>query len=752
VISSRHPGALVGARRGGGRRGPAFTERLSRRRRLAVIAVWAVAAAAGAAAWTELPARLGSSVEVPGSPSAKAADLVRQSFHEAIESSYFVSVSASSIRWHSPQFVASVRAAMDRAAHAARGRPSPLETVSPEVVYAELSSELPFSVAKRRASAIRHAIGRLPGARVTLGGYPIASHQLGVAIADDLRRAEIIAIPLTGLVLLLLFGSVAAVAVPVVFAATTISVTMGLVWIETHFFSIPLYAINLVTLVGIALAVDYSMLYVMRYREELRRDPRRRDRALDIAARTAGRTLLMSGATVAAGLAPLTLIPIPFLSGLGLAALAIPLVSVLASVTLIPVLIELPGRHLERGRLSRTGRRDGSEDTIAPIHSLSALVARRVLRRAGLVALGTSALLLVLVAPVSRLALTGGSSEILERAQQLQGVKAADPEAFSLAADEVIVDSGRTGAAWAPSVTDAERRLVSSLAADPEVSAVQAPVELANAAPSSHADAIRPHTAVRDGRATAKRLGLVDEREQVVRIRVFTVNQSGSAPSAGLIQRLRSRYIPDARFDSSRVLVGGAPAADYDFVHQIETSAPLLVAEIAAILYVLLALALQSVLLPLKAIAMNALSVSATCGVLVVVFQFGWGQTVGLAHVAQIDAWVPVMLFGALFGISTDYELFMVTRIKEEWRRCGDNEQAVIEGLRLVGRVVGASALVMIAIFTGFMASKVVPLQQFGVGLVAGVALDATVVRMLLVPSLMKLLGKWNWYVPELSR
>jgi RND superfamily putative drug exporter len=208
---------------------------------------------------------------------------------------------------------------------------------------------------------------------------------------------------------------------------------------------------------------------------------------------------------------------------------------------------------------------------------------------------------------------------------------------------------------------------------------------------------------------------------------------------------MRQVYVLTADFGAMTVWVGGVAARDYDFVHATTASVPPFALVLIIVMFCLLAAMLHSVVLPLKAIAMSALSVAAACGVLVLVFQLGWGTAFGLEASDRIVAWVPVLLFAAMFGISTDYEIFMVTRMREEWLRSGNNRRAVLVGLRRISGVVTASALVMIVIFACFTTSRVVALQQFGVGLVAGVFLDATVIRLVLVPSLMVLLGRWNW-------
>ena len=694
-----------------------------------LLVIWAVAALAGMLAWSDLDDHLTGVGEAPESESHTVTEVVRRNFGDAAAGSFLVLYEAPSDRWRAPAFIKAVRASARRGARAADGRSSPLVSISPRVNYATLPTDLSAAAAIKRAGAIKRAVGRVQGARIEVTGFPIVATELSSIITHDLRRAEAVAIPITAAILLLLFGSIPAVAVPLMFALATISVAMGIVWVEATFVEIPVYAKSVVTLVGIALAVDYSMLYISRYREEIRGDPPDPTRALRATTRTAGRALTISGVVVAAGLLPMTLIPIPFFSGLGLAATAIPLTSVLAAATLLPSLLEPLGPHLERWpiRLPRQMRLGSSS------RPLSERLARVVIGRPLTSALVAGTVMILIALPALDLSITGGSAEFLRLAPGPDGTSSTGDETV-LGPSEVLIDSGHTGGAWAASTLAAERRLIDQLAADPAVTTVQAPSELA-----------RARLSIAQTRRRAKRLGLVNGDGRFTRIRIAGSEESGSRPADALVERIRQVYVPTADFGAMTVRVGGVAARDYDFVHATTASVPPFALVLAVVMFCLLTAMLRSVVLPFKAITMSALSVAAACGVLVLVFQLGCGTALGLDASGRIVAWVPVLLFAAMFGISTDYEIFMVTRMREEWVSSGDNRCAVLVGLSRISGVVTASALVMIVIFAGFTTSRVVGLQQFGVGLVAGVFLDATLIRLVLVPSLMVLLGRWNW-------
>jgi len=706
--------------------------------------VWACAACLGVLAWTNLGNRLSSSIEVPGSEAQRASHVLESEFRESTAGSFAVLFEAPPRTWSHPEFVKQVRVASQRAAEAAGGRATALETVGPRTAFASIPTDLDSAEAQSKIPEIDAAIGHIHGARIRLTGFPVVTTEVNSLIDHDLRRAEVIAIPITAVILLLLFGSLPAVAIPLIFSLATISAAFGLIWIESLFIEIPIYATSVVTLVGIALAVDYSMLYVARYREERAAGAGSTERLLETTARTSGRALLISGVVVAAGLFPLAFIPIPFFSGLGLAALVIPLVSALAALTLLPSLLAVIGPHLDRLQiqLPRRAQRPGRN----AVDRLAAAV----MRRPGSFAFGASLIMLLLAFPAFQLELSGGSAEFLRRAGFAnQSHSASSSQAgAALAPSEVLIDGGEPGGAWTPAVLGPERRLLNALAIDPGVASIQSPAELAF--PFSHGTrhALPPGESIRE---KAKNLGLVSSDARFLRLKIQSSYLSGTKAAEDLIGRIRDDYLPSAAFGSARTWVGGPAAGDFAFAHGVSESILPLALGIAVVMFFLLAAMLRSFVLPLKAIVMSALSVAAACGVLVVVFQAGLGEAIGLLPSERIAAWVPVLLFAALFGISTDYEIFMVTRMREEWKRSGDNESAISIGLHRISRVITASALVMIVIFAGFTTSRVVALQQFGVGLVAGVVLDATVVRLILVPATMKLLGRWNWSLLPMS-
>jgi RND superfamily putative drug exporter len=362
-------------------------------------------------------------------------------------------------------------------------------------------------------------------------------------------------------------------------------------------------------------------------------------------------------------------------------------------------------------------------------------LSRVIMRRPLPILVASAALMLAIATPARQLAVTAGDN---------RGYPSGTPATNglfvlertlgpgSLAPDQVLIDTGRPRGALAPGIVAAERRLVVSLRADRSVNAktIVAPFLV---------------TA-----AQARAARLLDPSEQIAQVRAASYQDSGSHQAMALVRRIRGRYVPEARFPGATVVVTGAPAFGVDFINQAYGAFPWLVAAVLVISYFLLLRAFRSVLLPIKAVFMNLLSVAATYGVLVLCFQHGAGRDLfGLHASPQIDGWIPIFLFAMLFGLSMDYEVFLLTRMREEWDHTGNNEHAVASGLERTGRIITAAAVIMIAAFSGFATGRFVGLQEFGIGLAAAILLDATVVRALLVPATMKLLGRWNWYLPN---
>jgi len=375
-----------------------------------------------------------------------------------------------------------------------------------------------------------------------------------------------------------------------------------------------------------------------------------------------------------------------------------------------------------------------------PGAGLWARLARAIMRRPWAFLVAGAVVIVALALPARTLSLTPGSSVGLpSHLESMQGFhlleRSIGPGA--LAPTDIVVDTGRTAGAFARPQIEAMARLAALVRRDREVAYVAAPTDaLARLSPAAARDA-----AIRDH--------LVDPTGRYGRLIAASRHDYGTEEAQALARRLRSDLVPAAGFRHARVLVGGAPASGVDFIDRSYSTFPWLVAAVLAVTYVLLLRAFRSVLLPFKAVLLNLASVGATYGALVLAFQDGWGRPIGLIEAGQVEAWIPIFLFAMLFGLSMDYEVFLLTRMREAWDESHDNVYAVSQGLQRTGRIVTAAAAIMVAAFAGFLTGSFAGLQQFGLGLAFAILLDATVVRALLVPAAMRLMGTWNWYVPR---
>jgi uncharacterized membrane protein YdfJ with MMPL/SSD domain len=697
-----------------------------------ILAAWLVLFALGGYGAANLGGLLSNRFSVPGSESERGLNLLKERMNDRSDGAFTLVATGVDSRAER----AAVAAAAARAARVVRsGKAGPLLPAGRGVVYVQISTPLENQDAAKLTPRLRRAIGELPGVTHYLSGYPAINHDTQKIFNKDLGRGESIAVPIALLVMAFMFGTLGGIAVPIVFAAMTIPTTLGLVWIVAHVMDMAIYVTNIVALIGFAIAIDYSMLVVFRYREELAHTDDAAE-ALRTAMATAGRATLFSGMTVAIGLALLVLMPLPFMRSMGVGGLLVPVVSIAASATLLPALLAIMGRGVNRLRIipRHVLERRAAKDATGVWHRLATSIMRRPIAWFAI----AGGLMLALAVPALGLQVTGGDNRgvplTTESTRGLHVLEATlGPGA--LAPHQLVVDTHRRGGAYEPAIVAAQRRFVAEIRRDPEV------VPATIAAPALTT------------RARALEANLLDREGRVLQIRAAGRSDSGTPAAIDLVKRIRDRYVPAARFPpSADVLLSGAPAFGVDFVDKAYGAFPWLVLAVLLVSYLVLLRAFRSVVLPAKAVIMNLLSVSATYGVLVVAFQHGWGEPFGLQQSPQVEGWIPIFLFAMLFGLSMDYEVFLLSRIREEWEQRRDNEHAIAYGLEHTGRIITAAAVIMIAAFSGFLTGSFVGLQQFGLGLSAAILLDATVVRALLVPATMKLLGDWNWYLPERVR
>jgi uncharacterized membrane protein YdfJ with MMPL/SSD domain len=689
------------------------------RNRWLVVAVWLVVLLAGGYANGKLSALLSNTFTMPGTDSERARTILKDHYGDRSDGAFTVVFQVP--RSADLALRQRLQVGMARAAKKVpTGHPRPLVPGGPHLLYGDIVSTLNIADAKGYTDDILRALPRGNGVTPYVTGQAAIQHDLDPIFDEDLRNGELfIAVPIALLILLFVFGLSWAVTIPLLFAACTIMGTLGAVYVFAHYITMATYVTNLVQLIGLGIAVDYSLLIVYRFREELHKTDSKDDAIVRTMA-TAGRAVLFSGATVAIGLALLLFMPSPFMRSMGIGGFLIPLVSIAAAVTLQPALLSLYGRKGVRRaavvrRVRDSGRRGYWERLAAAI-----------MRRPIAFLAGGAAILVAVAIPVFALQLTPGSAQgIPQHPQAVHGFDLLRRAvgAGALSPTQIVVDSGRAGGVVAESVQSAIVRLTSAVSRDPEVRFVRYEPQ-------------RPW---------------LDPSARYAQIVVAGKHEYGEEPAQSFVHRLRDDIIPAAKWpEDVRVLAGGGPPQGVDFIDRSYAVFPWLVLGVLVLTYLLLLRAFRSIILPLKAVLLNLLSVAASYGALVIVFKWGLGNSLwGLYEFQQVEAWIPIFLFAMLFGLSMDYEVFLVTRMREAWDETRDNARAVGLGLERTGRIVTAAAIVMVAAFSGFIAGRVVGLQEFGFGLAVAIFVDATIVRALLVPSLMALFGRYNWWLPE---
>ncbi|MGI8609463.1 MAG: MMPL family transporter [Candidatus Dormibacteria bacterium] len=556
-------------------------------------------------------------------------------------------------------------------------------------------------------------------------------HQLAV----DLQRAELISIPLTIILLLLVFGALVAAGLPLVVGIVSIIGGVGGIYLIAGFTDVSSYAQNVVTLIGLGVSIDYSLFVVNRFREELAAGASRED-ALATTLATAGRAITFSGITVAVGLSGMLFYPGSFLPSMGLAGGIVVAIAVFYSLTLLPALLALLGPRVNRLTIpvNVTGSRKGW-------HNLAMAVMRRPL----VVLFPTVSFIVLAGLPFAHLRMANSgidalpaSSEVV-RAHDLakQQFPARDQTEIAVVANFAAtpLTSDRVGALY-----DYSRRLRSI----PGVTRVESIVDFD---PSlDRAAYVRLLTATPVSELPPKIAQAVHQAvgRHIVVINVFSSQVDETDGARQVVKDLRAhRGVGDGQ-----VLVTGQTAFDLDIVNFIVDRTPAAVGFIVAVTIVVLFLLLGSVLLPLKAVVMNFLSLSASFGAMVWIFQDGHLTHLLGFRPQSIDPSIPVLLFCIVFGLSMDYEVLLMSRMKEEWERTHDNRHAVAQGLELSGRLVTGAAAIMVVVFIGFGLAQVLLIKELGLGMAIAVAIDATLVRALIVPATMRLLGDRNWWAP----
>ena len=550
------------------------------------------------------------------------------------------------------------------------------------------------------------------GFQVLTVGNASINHAGNEISEADLQRGEMIGIPIALIILVLVFGALLAAGIPLLMSVVSIVIAIGIVALIGQAFELNFMVVNIVTMIGLAVGIDYSLFIVHRYREELKAGLEKKE-AIAKAGATSSRAVLFSGGAVVVGLSGMFIIPANVYRSLAVGSVTVAIVSVLAALTLLPALLTIMGDKINALRVPFLGRGKESKDG-----GFWGKTARLVMARPILSIVVAGGFLIAATLPLLSIntGLPGVSTFPEDSTPRAAfAILTEDFSAGLLSPTEIVID--------APDVSDPEieagiERLEATLATDPLFSPVTTEV---------------------------------NEAGDLAVLSVLIAADPFEDAAYSAMDRLRDDYVPAAFAGvEANVLVGGQTAMANDMFDMIAKYTPIVFAFVLGLSFILLLVVFRSIVVPIKALIMNLLAVGATYGILVLVFQDGVGNEIlGFQQTETIAAWLPLFLFAVLFGLSMDYHVFLLSRIRERFDQTGDNRESVEFGVRTTAGIITGAAAIMIAVFAGFAMGELVDLQQAGFGLALAVFLDVTIIRTVLVPASMALLGDWNWYLPK---
>jgi uncharacterized membrane protein YdfJ with MMPL/SSD domain len=574
------------------------------------------------------------------------------------------------------------------------------------------------------------------GAPATYDGTTVATH--------DVETAEKLSFPVIIILLLIVFGTVAAAVLPLFLGGFTVVLTISVVAAIGMKVDTAIFALNVGTMLGLGLAIDYSLIVVTRFREEyaLWKDTKR---ALGVTLATAGRSITYSGLTVILAMLVMTVVmwPMMLIRTMSLAVLICAAAGLLLAMTLLPAMLAMLGPRVEwlRVRPRPKARKIGETGIWYRFSSY-------VMKRPLVWLVGCLVVLGILGSPFLQLSTAGPSTPAVSESGKGNVVLQRDFAGNKLSPIQIVIKTPPSGV-WTPSSLAGVRQLTADLKSDSRVDDVNSlATALASLTPAQF-DALTPSTLGQAAPAAAVYVN-TDGDNSVTVLKVISKYDVRDTRSEDLVRAIRASILPKAQaFTSDTIFVGGETATFYDYKTALYARFPWAVGVVLVMIFLMLMMFFQSLFLPMKAVILNLLSVGATFGVLVMVFQHGWGSGfLRFDALGTITVISPVMLYMILFALSTDYEVFMLSRVKEHYYSHGDNQEAVAVGLQHTAGVITAAALILIGTFGSFSFGDSMVVKELGVGLAVGVLIDSTLVRIILVPASMALAGKWNWYLP----
>jgi RND superfamily putative drug exporter len=730
---------------------------------LAILAAWAALIAPGAVGALRLQGVLqGGTDVIPGSPSHRFIQSMDGAFGEGSFYAFVIVVGHPDIPTSDPRHETAVAdlelalrdvPAVRRVFHAFNTRGAEFRGRDGRTSLILVMPAAPdFYHAERLVPILRDAVrsaGLPTGFAAHVTGTPALYHDLDRSASDDLLRAERIGIPLTLAILLVVFGAPLAAALPLVLATAAVTLSLAGLWILSGWMPVGVFAQNAASMIGLGVGVDYALFILSRWRQEGGRD---RDPAGAAAAAltSAGRTVIVSGITVAVGFLALLLVRADFLTPVALGGALVVITSVAAALTLLPALLILLGHRIDWVPHLR-GRR--ATETPGRV-TFWGRWARTVMRRPWFFAAVAAGAIAGVAVPVVRLSPWNIGAKDLDPSMEAHrgyAILATQFERGWLGPAALMASARGDARVWDPGARDALVRIGDRLADDPRVALVLGFPRLVEALGplASHVrsdkdlpEPVRPLAG-----------GAVGAGGRAALLMLVTRDAPESREAMDLVSDLRRCTWPEAEAAGLEIRVGGASAVMADFDAALFGGLWQVVPAVLFLTFAALLVHFRSLIIPLKATILNLLSVLAAYGVLVLIFQEGTGASwLGIDPPGGVNSFVVLMLFPVLFGLSMDYEVFLLSRIREEYVRSGDHAASVARGLQRTGGVITSAALIMVGLFGSFAFTRLTATQEFGVGLAVAVALDATLIRLVLVPALMELFGPANWWLPTWLR
>lgn len=715
-----------------------------------ILAAWLVLVVAGGLLATTLPQVLrGGGWSLEDTESAMADRRLAKGFGWDTSRTDTVVFRSDTLDWQSPAYREAVGQALDRM----RAEPgiarvySPYSTgdrrlVSPtgKVLFALVSYQGTPAEIERRIPRYRQVLKAEGPLDTYLTGPVSFNVDIDAASQADLRRVETYTLPFILAMVVMVFGSFWAGLLPVALGLAAVTLTMAALAVLGRFDTVSTFAPNAASMLGLGLGIDFSLLYISRFREELAAGHSIQP-ALERTLQTSGRSILYSGLTLCAAMGVVALVTnATVLRSMSVAIILVTLFALAAALTLLPALLGLLGHRLQAWRPIR-------DANVA--HHWQAW-ARTVMRRPWRWTLGSCVLIALLAWPT--LGMIKGFPESKAISVAYESRQGFDALQAAFGAGELspcyVTVHTEPGGLWKPGFRSALGAWVERLEQDPRIERVDA---WPTALETGRYEALSPMALAFDplSRVRSSAWANLDGRADTTYLVVIPRADGHSAEVRGLLRDLRTDRGPELAAHGAEVLVGGTTASVHDFDRGVYGRFPAMIAGVMLVTFLVLLLFLRSFWLPVKAVVMTCLSILASYGVLTSVFQHGVGAgLIGLDPPGQLTIIVPILLFATLFGLSTDYEVFLLTRVRELHLSGRSDEEAVAGGLALTGRVITAAALIMVTVFVTFSFSGMTVIKEIGVGLTIGVLLDATLVRIVLVPATMRLLGRWNWWLP----